>query len=75
MSQFAEVVSGLLGLNDKAHPELKIEDLKSEVEFWEKTAARLQCRAFDAQTNVQLLKDAVRVAEVTGIVKHPVLVG
>lgn len=45
------------------------------LEHAQKEHDRLQCRAFDAQTNVQLLKDAVHVAEVTGIVKHPVLVG
>lgn len=49
--------------------------LMADLDEWDKTASRLQCRAFDAQTNVQLLKDAVHVAEVTGIVKHPVLVG
>jgi len=49
--------------------------LVRELEEAEKMASHLQCRAFDAQTNVQLLKDAVHVAEVTGIVKHPVLVG
>lgn len=49
--------------------------LVQELELAEKMAAHLRCRAFEAQTNVELLRDAVHVAEVTGIVKHPVLVG